>query len=93
MNSTFRSATRRSAYVATIVGRTDPAPVPEYDLSMYLRPSRYAEADKFYGFAATGVRRLRSYADAQTVRSISRGLGAITAAGRRSGLSPVDDYP
>ena len=36
------------AYVATIVGRTDPAPVPEYDLSMYLRPSRYAEADKFY---------------------------------------------
>ena len=56
------------AYVATIVGRTDPAPVPEYDLSMYLRPSRYVEADKFYGFAATefgnyGVRR------AQTGRS------------------------
>ena len=25
----------------------------EYDLSMYLRPSRYAEADKFYGVAAT----------------------------------------
>jgi hypothetical protein len=24
-----------------------------HDLSMYLRPSRYAEADKFYGFAAT----------------------------------------
>jgi transglutaminase-like putative cysteine protease len=40
-------------YSATIVGRTDPAPVTEYDLSMYLRPSRYAEADKFYGFAAT----------------------------------------
>jgi transglutaminase-like putative cysteine protease len=40
-------------YAATIVGRTDPAPVNEYDLSMYLRPSRYAEADKFYGFAAT----------------------------------------
>jgi transglutaminase-like putative cysteine protease len=40
-------------YAATIVGRTDPAPVTEYDLSMYLRPSRYAEADKFYGFAAT----------------------------------------
>ena len=36
-----------------IVGRTAPAPVTEYDLSMYLRPSRYAEADKFYGFAAT----------------------------------------
>ena len=40
-------------YAATIVGRTDPAPVTDYDLSMYLRPSRYAEADKLYGFAAT----------------------------------------
>ena len=29
-------------YTATIIGRTDPAPVTEYDLSMYLRPSRYA---------------------------------------------------
>jgi transglutaminase-like putative cysteine protease len=40
-------------YAATIVGQTDPAPVSEYDQSMYLRPSRYAEADKFFGFAAT----------------------------------------
>jgi transglutaminase-like putative cysteine protease len=40
-------------YSAAIVGRTGPAPVTEYDLSMYLRPSRYAEADKFFGFAAT----------------------------------------
>jgi transglutaminase-like putative cysteine protease len=40
-------------YGATIVGNTAAAPVTEYDLSMYLRPSRYAEADKFYGFAAT----------------------------------------
>ena len=40
-------------YAATIVGETDPAPVTEYDQSMYLRPSRYAESDKFYGFAAT----------------------------------------
>lgn len=40
-------------YSATIVGRTGPAPVTEYDQSMYLRPSRYAEADKFYGFAST----------------------------------------
>ncbi|HXO53242.1 MAG TPA: transglutaminase family protein [Mycobacterium sp.] len=40
-------------YAATVVGRTGAAPVTEYDLSMYLRPSRYAEADKFYGFAAT----------------------------------------
>src|SRR6201998_2429968 len=40
-------------YAATIVGQTAPAPVTDYDQSMYLRPSRYAEADKFYGFAAT----------------------------------------
>jgi len=40
-------------YAPTIVGRTDPAPVTEYDLSMYLRPSRYAEEDKLYGFATT----------------------------------------
>src|SRR6201989_3721714 len=39
-------------YAATIVGRTDPAPVPQHDLSMYLRPSRYAGADKPHGFAA-----------------------------------------
>ncbi|AQT78696.1 transglutaminase [Mycolicibacterium litorale] len=45
--------TLRVTYEATITGRTQPAPVTEYDLSMYLRPSRYAEADKFYGFAAT----------------------------------------
>ena len=43
----------RVDYAATIVGQSDPAPVTDYDLSMYLRPSRYAEADKFYGFAAT----------------------------------------
>jgi len=40
-------------YSAMIVGRTAMAPVTEYDQSVYLRPSRYAEADKFYGFAAT----------------------------------------
>lgn len=40
-------------YAATIVGQTDPAPVTDYDLSVYLRPSRYAESDKFFGFAAT----------------------------------------
>ena len=45
--------TLKVSYEATIIGRTDPAPVTEYDQSMYLRPSRYAEADKFYGFAAT----------------------------------------
>jgi len=40
-------------YQATIIGQAEPAPVTEIDLSTYLRPSRYAEADKFYGFAAT----------------------------------------
>jgi hypothetical protein len=49
------------SYTATIVGKTDPAPVTEYDLTMYLWPSRYAEADKFYGFAAT---EFGDYADA-----------------------------
>jgi transglutaminase-like putative cysteine protease len=51
-------------YSATIVGRTDPAPVTEYDQSMYLRPSRYAEADKFYGFAST---EFGNYADSATL--------------------------
>ena len=51
-------------YAATIIGRTDPAPVTEYDLSMYLRPSRYAEADKFFGFAAT---EFGDYADSTTL--------------------------
>jgi transglutaminase-like putative cysteine protease len=51
-------------YAATIVGRTDPAPVTEADLSMYLRPSRYAEADKLYGFAG---REFGSYVDSTTL--------------------------
>ena len=40
-------------YSATIIGQADPPPVEEIDLTTYLRPSRYAEADKFFGFAAT----------------------------------------
>lgn len=40
-------------YAATVVGRAEPAGVTDYDLATYLRASRYAEADKFYGFAAT----------------------------------------
>lgn len=51
-------------YTATVVGMSDPAPVSEYDLSMYLRPSRYAEADKFYGFAA---HEFGQYADSATL--------------------------
>ena len=43
----------RVDYAATVVGYADPPPVTDYDLSMYLRPSRYAESDKLLGFAAT----------------------------------------
>lgn len=61
-------------YTATIIGQADPAPVTEYDLSMYLRPSRYAEADKFYGFAAT---EFGSYLDSTTLlEKVSRWVGA-----------------
>jgi transglutaminase-like putative cysteine protease len=41
------------SYAATVIGQADPAPVDDIDLITYLRPSRYAEADKFFGFAAT----------------------------------------
>lgn len=43
----------RVDYSATILGYAEPPPVTEYDLSMYLRPSRYAESDKLLGFAGT----------------------------------------
>lgn len=39
-------------YSASVQTPADPAPVAEFDRSLYLRPSRYAEADKFFGFAA-----------------------------------------
>jgi transglutaminase-like putative cysteine protease len=51
-------------YQATILGRAEPAPVNDIDLVTYLRPSRYAEADKFYGFAAT---EFGQYADSETL--------------------------
>ena len=40
------------AYDATVTGKAAPAPVADVDASVFLRPSRYAEADKFFGFAA-----------------------------------------
>jgi transglutaminase-like putative cysteine protease len=43
----------KASYSATIIGQADPAPLSDIDLTTYLWPSRYAEADKFYGFAAT----------------------------------------
>lgn len=39
-------------YRARVLGQADPAGVGRFDPSLYLRPSRYAEADKFFGFAA-----------------------------------------
>lgn len=41
------------SYEATVTGRAEPIAVRDLDVSTYLRPSRYAEADKFFGFAAT----------------------------------------
>ncbi|KKC06578.1 transglutaminase-like domain-containing protein [Mycobacterium nebraskense] len=58
------AGTLKVDYAATIVGKTDPAPVTDYDMSVYLRPSRYAEADKFYGFAAT---EFGTYGDSATL--------------------------
>ena len=52
------------SYAATIVGRASPAQVEEFDLSMYLRPSRYSESDKFRGFA---LGEFGQYADSATL--------------------------
>jgi transglutaminase-like putative cysteine protease len=40
-------------YDAEVTGRARPATGAAHERSLYLRPSRYAEADKFFGFAAT----------------------------------------
>lgn len=53
-----------ASYSATVIGQADPAPVTDLDLSTYLRPSRYAEADKFFGFAAT---EFGQYTDSETL--------------------------
>ncbi|GAB41648.1 MULTISPECIES: transglutaminase-like domain-containing protein [Gordonia] len=39
-------------YTAAVTAPADPVAVAPTDRSMYLRPSRYAECDKFFGFAA-----------------------------------------
>jgi transglutaminase-like putative cysteine protease len=53
-----------ATYAATVIGHADPPPIRELDLSTYLRPSRYAEADKFFGFAST---EFGEYADSVTI--------------------------
>lgn len=52
------------AYQATVCGEANPAPVRDIDVITYLRPSRYAEADKFFGFAAT---EFGQYSDSATL--------------------------
>ena len=52
------------SYQATVLGRAEPAAVRDLDMSTYLRPSRYAEADKFFGFAST---EFGQYADSVTI--------------------------
>ena len=53
-----------ASYSATIIGRAEPAAVRDIDVSTYLRPSRYAEVDKVYGFATT---EFGQYADSVTL--------------------------
>jgi len=61
-------------YRASVEGRADPPPVHDIDLSTYLRPSRYAEADKFFGYAAT---EFGQYADSATLlEKVSSWVGA-----------------
>ncbi|RDI48327.1 transglutaminase-like domain-containing protein [Nocardia mexicana] len=43
----------RAYYNATVLGSAAPQPASDYDLAVYLRPSRFAESDKLLGFAAT----------------------------------------
>lgn len=61
---TADEGTVTATYRATAVGLSDPSPVNSLDLATYLRPSRYAESDKFFGFAAT---EFGQYADSVTV--------------------------
>ncbi|MCV7298248.1 transglutaminase family protein [Mycobacterium barrassiae] len=53
-----------ASYAATVLGQAEPAPVRDIDLITYLRPSRYAEADKFFGFAAT---EFEQYVESETL--------------------------
>ncbi|MQY28442.1 hypothetical protein NRB56_40260 [Nocardia sp. RB56] len=46
------SGSLRVRYDAAVYGNAFAVPASGYDLSVYLRPSRYAESDKFLGFAA-----------------------------------------
>ncbi len=61
-------------YDATVTGLADPAPTTELERAIYLRPSRYAEADKFFGFAATEFGSIED--DADVVTAVADWVGA-----------------
>jgi transglutaminase-like putative cysteine protease len=61
-----------ASYSATVVGQADTPPVSDIDLINYLRPSRYAESDKFLGFAAT---EFQQYASADLLEKVSSWVG------------------
>ncbi|NNH72236.1 transglutaminase family protein [Nocardia uniformis] len=42
----------RAGYRATVTGAAEPEPISDYDLALYLRPSRYAESDRLLAYAA-----------------------------------------
>ena len=89
-----REGNLRVDYSATIIGQTDPAPVTDIDLTTYLRPSRYAEADKFFGFAATEFGEYAELGDAAGEGVVMGGYAARLCAGiersdRRRGGHPA----
>jgi transglutaminase-like putative cysteine protease len=60
----------RMDYSATVFGTAEPEPASDYDLAIYLRPSRFAESDKLLGFAGTEFGRGATHAElAATVSS------------------------
>ncbi|WP_231643359.1 transglutaminase-like domain-containing protein [Mycolicibacterium baixiangningiae] len=62
-----------ASYQATVVGLADPPPIRDIDVSTYLRPSRYAEADKFFGFAAT---EFGQYSSVDLLEKVSTWVGS-----------------
>ncbi|MFD0364167.1 transglutaminase family protein [Nocardia sp. GCM10030253] len=57
-------------YSATVLGTAVPEPISDYDLAVYLRPSRFVESDKLLGFAGAEFSSGATHADlAATVSS------------------------
>ena len=66
----------RVAYRAEVAGTAVHAPASDYDLAVYLRPSRYAESDKFFGFAATEFGSIAPHAE--LLAAVSSWVGSRT---------------